>query len=92
MTTYTDGVTEEHREKKARKVFRLGDVRLYECPLSLITPETAEVMRMVYLADGSGVLPEAGGWSGQPHWFVEAREIFATESLKQMKEGGDGKT
>ena len=91
MTGYTSEVVEEHGERGAKKVFRLGDIRLYECPLSYLTPDTAEVMRAVYMADGSAALLVPGGWGGQPHWFVEACEIYRAERAGVLTENtGDG--
>lgn len=76
----------EHEEKNAGKVFSLGSIRLYECPLTYLTAETSEVMRMVSLADSSGNLPFDGGWTAQPMWFVEAYEIFRREQFNRLKE------
>ena len=42
-----DFVVTELKERSASKVFRLGDIRLYECPLSYISEESAEIIRLV---------------------------------------------
>lgn len=89
MTGYTPGINEEHGERGAKKVFRLGDIRLYECPLSYLTPDTAEMMRAVYMAEGSSALLLPGGWGAQPHWFVEASEIHRAERAGGIKENSD---
>lgn len=91
MTEYTAAVAGEHRNKGARKVFRLGDIRLYECPLSYLTTDTAEIMRAVYMVEGSAALLNPGGWSAQPHWFVEGYEMSRAERAQGMSENrGDG--
>ena len=78
-------ISQALRDAGARKVTGLGDIRLYECPLTWITPETNNILRMVYLARDSSVLYAAGGWSDQPGWFTEAYEIVRTETLQWEK-------
>ncbi|MFQ5465534.1 MAG: hypothetical protein ACE5EI_06365 [Thermodesulfobacteriota bacterium] len=90
MEEYTPEVTREHLGRGAKKVFRLGGLRLYECPLSYMTVDTAEVMRLVYLVDGSGALLHPGGWGGQPAWLVEACELYRVESARNIKDKSDG--
>ncbi len=80
VTWYTEDIIDEHRKGSAHKVFTLGDIRLYECPLSYITHETWEILRMVYIVRHYGHLPFDGGWGNQPYWFVEAMEIFQVET------------
>jgi len=88
---YSEAVKRELNEKNAQKVFSLGDIRLYECPLSYITEETAEIMRLVYLIDASGHLLHQGGWADQPCWLVEAYEIYKAESARVQADRGGGK-
>ncbi len=64
----------------AKKVFMLGDIRLYECPLTWISEETYHMLRAVYLAKDSSVLYNAGGWADQPEWFIDAYELQRTEA------------
>lgn len=78
-------VMDEHAEKGAKKVFSLGNLRLYECPLCYLTDDTREMMRLVFLADASGVLMHGNGWADQDAWFVEAYEIFRVESARHVK-------
>ena len=66
----------------AQKVLGLGDIRLYECPLSYLTEETAELMRVVFMIDSTGQLLFEGGWADQPFWLVEAYEIYRTEKAR----------
>ncbi len=84
VTEYTPLVTSEIEEKGAAKVVSLGDIRLYECPASFITLDTAELMRLTYLVESSGSLLHAGGWGEQSAWLVEAFDIYKSESLRNM--------
>lgn len=84
---YTDDIKDEHKDKGAKKVFMTGKLRLYECPLSYITYDTRELMRLCYLIEDSKSLLFAGGWADQPMWFVEAFEIFRIESARNVKDG-----
>ncbi len=63
-------------------------MRLYECPLSYLTPETYELMRMVFLVNETGVLLNEGGWGAQPYWLVEAFEIFKVEITRPVNRRG----
>ncbi|MEE8575514.1 MAG: hypothetical protein V3T30_08890 [Thermodesulfobacteriota bacterium] len=87
---YTDEVTEEHAEKKAKKVFSLGGLRFYECPLSFISEDTSEIMRLVFLMENTGHLLYSGGLGAQPAWLVEAYEIYRVENIKRIKDNRDG--
>jgi len=91
VTGYTEEILAEHGEKGAVKVFSLGDLRLYECPLSYITDDTREIIRLVFLVDWAGHLLYEGGWGGQPAWLVEAYEVFRSESARYLKERSDGR-
>ncbi len=89
VTVYEPHVTAEIEEAGATKVVSLGDIRLYECPVSFIAIDTAELMRLTYLVESSGSLLHAGGWGAQPVWLVEAFDIYKSESLRDMvKEDG----
>ena len=83
--SYTSGVKEEIKEAKAAKVISLGDLRLYECPLSYLTEETGAVMRLVFLIEDSGRLYCGGGWGEQRCWLVEAFETYRAERGKFQK-------
>lgn len=80
---------EEIVRKGASKVFTLGSMRLYECPLSYLTDETIEVIRGVYLMDNSGHLLYGGGWADQPAWLVQAYEIFKHEMAVGRRDEAD---
>ena len=60
----------------------LGNLRLYECPLSYITEETFEVMKTVFMMESSGRLYLDGGLADQPCWVVEAFEIYQFEKAR----------
>ncbi|MBI5827660.1 MAG: hypothetical protein HZB22_08035 [Deltaproteobacteria bacterium] len=87
VRAYTDEVTRELGDKGAQKVFSLGDVRLYECPLSYLTEDTYCLMRLVFLIEDSGFLLYAGGWGEQPHWLVEAFEMYKVERALALRGG-----
>ena len=86
MREYTDSTAAELNGKGAKKVMALGDMRLYECPLSYMRAETAELMRTVFLIDSTGCLLFEGGWADQPLWLVEAYEIYRTEKAMFTEE------
>jgi hypothetical protein len=92
VDSYTDDVVEELKDKSATKVFRLGRMRLYECPLSYISEESAEIIRLVFLVEGSTSLLLSGGWGAQPAWFVEAYEIYRAEFYNEVKDNENGST
>ena len=90
VTNYTDEVKVALSERNAKKVFTLGSLRLYECPLSYISEETRDVIQMVFLMDSTKRLLFAGEWGDQPAWLVEAYGIFLMESAAYIKEERDG--
>lgn len=92
VTEYTYGVIYELKEKGAKKVISLGDIRLFECPLTYITSETWEMMRLAYMVEDSKRLLHEGEWGAQPYWLVEAVEIYKAEIANQMKKDHGGKT
>lgn len=79
---WTDEVKEELKEKKAEKVFSLGNLRFYECPLSFIETAHWALIRLVFLLDVTGHLLHDGGIGEQPYWLVEAYEIYKAELLR----------
>jgi len=82
---FTAGVSEEIKMRCAVKVFSLGDIRFYECPLTAITVDTLDIIRATCLVESSGRLFLDGGWSDQPHWLVEAYEIYKRESFEYLR-------
>ncbi len=85
VTEYTGDVERELKEKGAGKVVVLGNMRLYECPLSYITEDTWEIVRMIRFLEHTGRLPLGGGWADQPYWFVEAYGLYLEESGRWQK-------
>lgn len=82
VSAYTDEVKEEIKRTQAHKVFSLDNIRLYECPLSYLSEYgMRDVVRAVYLVEGTGHLYYAGGVGDQPHWLIEAIEIFRGEKI-----------
>lgn len=59
-------------------------MRLYECPLTYITAETWEVIRLVYMMESTGHLYYEGGLSEQPFWLIEAMELYKSEDYKEQ--------
>ena len=84
---YTDEVVAGLKEKGAQKVFYFNGIRFYECPLTYITTDTWEIIRLVYLIDDSKILLHAGGWGDQPAWLVEAVELYKIETAKKVSDG-----
>lgn len=90
VTEYTGLIKDELREKTVQKAATLGNLRLYECPVSYITFDTSALMRLVFLVEDSGVLLHGGGWAEQPYWLVEAVEIYRMEKasfIERMRAG-----
>jgi hypothetical protein len=88
VENYSDDVKDELRSKSAKKVIGLTGLRLYECPLSYISVETVEIVRLVYLVDSSGSFLHEGGIGAQPAWLIEAYELYKVERARSMKDKG----
>ena len=76
---------DELKIKKAAKVWGLRDIRLYECPLSYMTAETHEIIAQVYRTEDGKRLLFQGEWADQPHWLVEAVDIYKIELSAERK-------
>lgn len=87
VNEYTEEITAELAESGARRVFVLGRIRLYECPLTYISRETHEIIRLIYLIEDTKELLFDGGWANQPYWLVEAFEIYKAEYIKAKSNG-----
>ncbi len=85
ITEYTEEVKEELREKGGEKVFSLGDIRLYECPLSYISEDTGELIRLCFLVENNRNLLYEGGWGNQPMWLVETHEAYKAEISRHLE-------
>lgn len=86
VEAYDAGVAGEIASRNCSKVVSLGDLRLYECPLSYITEETFEMMKAVFLIESAGWPYLDGGLAGQPCWAVEAFEIYQFERARSNGE------
>lgn len=82
VAAYDTEISEEIKASGSVKVISLGDLRLYECPLSYISEETFRVMRAVFMMESSGRLYFVGGLADQPCWAVEAFEIYQSERAR----------
>lgn len=89
VNRYTGDITDEHRIKSAQKVLSLGDIRFYECPLSYISADSRELIRMVFLSEATGALPCRDGLGQQPYWFIEAVEIGGFERAAYLQRKKD---
>ena len=92
VTEYTPDVIDEHKVKKAGKIWGLGDIRLYECPLTYITAETNEIASQCYRTEDSKRLLFQGEWAEQPYWFIEAVDIHKAEQARRAEKHGNKKT
>ena len=87
---YTDEVKAEIKRTEAVKVWSTGDIRLYECPLSLFSdPDLEAIRRAVYLSISTGTMMYSGGFAEQPCWFIEALEIHRIEALRRKEKEDD---
>lgn len=90
VTKYTDEVIQEHKVTGAQKVFSLGNIRLYECPLTYVTAETWEIIGLINLMEDSRNLLFSGGWAEQPAWLIETIQIAKTEVTREIQKGNNG--
>jgi len=84
-TDFKPDFVRDIKEKKIKKVFNLGDIRLYECPLTWITRETNLIIEQIFLIAESPVLLYPGTWLDQPNWFVEAFNIYKKERQRDVE-------
>ncbi len=77
----------------------MGDLKLYECPLTVITQQTWEIIKLVndtvtsdYKAENTCLLVK-GAWLDQPTWYRQAVSIVRTERMtaenKRIKKQND---
>ena len=80
---FTADIQEEHSIKGASKVsMPLGDIRMYECPLSYLSSDTLHILSLIALIKHTGVLLYDGGLAAQPHWLIEAILISKEEEAR----------
>jgi hypothetical protein len=76
----------EIRDKGASKVDSVAGSRFYECPLTITTQETNDIIDLIVLTNESGVLPFPGSWTKQPFWFVESFLLYKKELNRFKKD------
>lgn len=90
FTEFSDEEKAELEEKKAHSIFTLGGsptIRLYECPLTCIRPETTDIIKLVCLIDETHSLLFDGGWGNQPAWLAEAYSLYKSLQNEEIKRG-----
>lgn len=72
-----------------RHVLKIRDLKFYQCPVSVITATTWDVISLVNeTTDGEGNilhLPFAGSYLDQPHWYREAVKLTKQERHEHRK-------
>lgn len=72
-----------------KPAIKLGDLKLYECPLTAITGRTWDIIRIVnQTTDDSGKIlhmPYPGSYLEQPEWYREAVEITQRERAEHRR-------
>ena len=81
---YTDEIKDELSEKEAEKSFVQGTLKFYECPLTYISEDTQDMMKLIGLIENTNVLLHEGGWGNQPYWLIEAYHIYK-ETREKIK-------
>lgn len=76
----------DHRGKKINKVFsKLGGLYFYECPLGWFTIETNTLISLLTAEEKPPkIFP--GTWLDQPHWYIEAKQIYNQLKNKWLQE------
>ena len=83
---FTTDIQEEHSIKGASKVsMSLGDIRMYECPLSYLSSDTLYILSLVALIKHTGALLYDGGLAAQPHWLIEAILVSKDEEVRAIE-------
>lgn len=76
-----------------KHVEKWGDLKLFECPLTVITSQTWEILRIVNStvnSDGDIVLPYEGlTYVEQPAWYKQAVEVVRRERYEHRKQEMD---
>ena len=78
-----------------RHVEKWGDLKLFECPLTAIKPQTWEILRIVNATiNGDGditCLPYPGAYMDQPQWYRQAIEIVRRERSEHRRKEMESK-
>jgi hypothetical protein len=75
-----------HKGKFPAAVFKLGNIKLYECPLTWISKDTSKIMKMLFLEDNPPLI-FPGTWLDQPQWYMESIHIYRNEKIQSLKNG-----
>lgn len=75
---------------KLREVWKNEDTKIFECPASVVTPRTWQILRLVNECTGGEHcdllhFPFPGGLLDQPTWFREAVQIVRAERAKKRQ-------
>lgn len=90
VSVYDEAVNGEIASRGCAKVASLGGLRLYECPLSYMSAETLDIMRVVFaLEPGAGYFGR--GLADEPCWLVEAVEVYRAEMGRMTGEKNGSK-
>lgn len=87
-TEFQKDYIEEHKPNKVAPLKNKEDViRMYECPTSYMTMDTASIMELIYTMENTDNLMYEGGLNNQPYWLVEGINIYKKElGLRWHKE------
>ncbi len=76
----------DNRGKTITKVFnKLGGLYFYECPLGWITAETNIIINLL-TAEENPVKIFPGTWIEQPHWYIEAKQLYNQAKNKWLQQ------
>lgn len=66
-----------------------GGIKLFECPLSCITPQTWEIIKAVNNTTNEDGYPvrsfRSMGWDDEPMWYKQAVEVVQRERAAHRK-------
>ena len=70
---------------KPGQIFKLGDLKFYECPPRWITQETVKILDIVAVFVNKDILPRGNSQADLPLWFMEVYKLYENEM--RIKEG-----
>jgi len=66
-------------------VWKLGELKLYECPLTWITADTYKILELLFIEENPTRIFQ-GTWLDQPKWWLEAIQIYKHEKLANIRD------